>query len=307
MALTDLAQRIVQNGNTDWDYDLVPYYVQQHYDYPRFLCYDCHAYASFSYWDPYAYSCTRFSMVVYDDPYYYPYRYYGGTNVVFVRPFRPEPRFIFRDRSGNAGGDDRFITVVAQHPVNDNGRRGITGRDVGGVGIIPFPRERPSGGQDNPSQPDTRHDDQGRRGHDDQGQRGHDDQGRRGHDDPRGGQDQPRHDGPPDQRGGDGRGDEGRRQPVQPPAWQRPPQDQSQPQIDRRPTPIMRPPVISQQQPRDDGRRQPPQMQPERPRPEPRAEPPHRDPPRADPRPAPRNDPPPQRGNGQGELRRRKP
>ncbi len=291
VALTDIAQRIVQTGNTDWDYDLVPYYVQQHYDYPRFLCYDCHAYASFSYWDPYAYSCTRFRMVVYDDPYYYPYRYYGGTNVVFVRPFRPEPRFIFRDRTGNGNGDDRFITVVPQRPVNDNGRRGVSGRDVGGVGVIPFPRERQSGGQNNPSQPDNHRDDGGRRGRDD----------------PRGGQ------GQPDTRGADGRGNDGRRQPPSPPAWQPQPQpqprDQSQPQGDRRPVPVLRPPVV--EQPRDDGRRQPPAMQPERPRPEPRpeprAEPPRRDPPRAEPRPQPRNDPPPKQGNDQPELRRRKP
>src|SRR5437899_10087923 len=54
VALTDLAQRIVPDGYADWDYDIVPYYVQQHYDYPRFLCYDCHTYARWTSWDPYA-------------------------------------------------------------------------------------------------------------------------------------------------------------------------------------------------------------------------------------------------------------
>ena len=38
---------------SDYDYDVVPYYVERHYDYPRFVCYDCHAYASYSEWDPY--------------------------------------------------------------------------------------------------------------------------------------------------------------------------------------------------------------------------------------------------------------
>src|SRR6266480_3843179 len=47
VALTDLAQRIVPDGYADWDYDIAPYYVQQHYDYPRFLCYDCHTYVSY--------------------------------------------------------------------------------------------------------------------------------------------------------------------------------------------------------------------------------------------------------------------
>src|SRR5690349_17833271 len=86
VALTDLAQRIVPDGYRDWDYDVVPYYVQQHYDYPRFLCYDCHSYVTYPYWNPYDYTCVRFRVVVYDDPYYYPYRYYGGTRVVFTRP-----------------------------------------------------------------------------------------------------------------------------------------------------------------------------------------------------------------------------
>ncbi len=142
VALTDLAQRIVPENDSDWDYDLVPYYVERHYDYPRFLCYDCHSYASYSSWDPYAYSCVRFRIVVFDDPYYYPYRYYGGTRVVFTRPLRPEPRFIFKDRDGV--GDDRFVTHARERerPGNDNTRRGVRGVDVGGRGSIPVPETR---------------------------------------------------------------------------------------------------------------------------------------------------------------------
>jgi len=136
VALTDLAQRIVRE-NDDWDYDIVPYYVERHYDYPRFLCYDCHSYASYRHWNPYSYSCVRFRIVVFDDPYYYPYRYYGGTRVVFTRPFRPEPRFIFKDRGGL--GDDRFVTRERERPVNGNGRRGVRGADLGGRGSIPVP------------------------------------------------------------------------------------------------------------------------------------------------------------------------
>lgn len=137
VALTDLAQRIVPQGYADWDYDIVPYYVERRYDYPRFLCYDCHSYTTYSSWDPYAYSCVRFRIVVFDDPYYYPYRYYGGTRVVFTRPFRPQPRFIFKDRGGVS--DDRFVTRVRERPVNDNGRRGVRGADLGGRGSIPVP------------------------------------------------------------------------------------------------------------------------------------------------------------------------
>ncbi len=156
VALTDLAQRIVPADYTDWDYDVVPYYVQQHYDYPRFLCYDCHTYARWTTWDPYAYSCVRFRIVVYDDPYYYPYRAYG-TRAVFVRPFRPEPRFIFRDRDG-AGGD-RFVTRVRERPVNDDTRRQVGDRDV--RRLIPPPRDLPR--RDRPDQPTDGGGDRGRR------------------------------------------------------------------------------------------------------------------------------------------------
>jgi len=43
---------------------------------------------------------------------------------------------------------EEFVTRERERPVNDNTRRGITGRDVGGIGSIPPPgirtrRERP--------------------------------------------------------------------------------------------------------------------------------------------------------------------
>ena len=64
--LTDLAARLAPAG--DYDYDIAPYYVDRHYDYPRFVCYDCHAYASYRDWDPYRSSCTRYRVVIRDDP-----------------------------------------------------------------------------------------------------------------------------------------------------------------------------------------------------------------------------------------------
>ncbi|HVH09616.1 MAG TPA: DUF4384 domain-containing protein [Gemmatimonadales bacterium] len=130
VAVTDLAQRIVPDGYRDWDYDVAPYYVERHYDYPRFLCYDCHTYASYPYWNAYDYTCVRFRIVVVDDPYYYPYRYYGGTRVVFTRPLRPEPRFIFKDRQPT----DAFVTRVRERRADDGGRRFVTGGGGGGGG-----------------------------------------------------------------------------------------------------------------------------------------------------------------------------
>ena len=135
VSLTDLAARLVPEG--DYDYDVTPYYVDHRYDYPRFVCYDCHAYASYDEWNPYGTSCTRYRVVVRDDPRYYPYRY-GGRNVVADRPAHPGPRFVFRDAD------------PARAPVGprENERRrgdedgdvGRTSDDIGGRGAVPAPR-----------------------------------------------------------------------------------------------------------------------------------------------------------------------
>ena len=102
VALTDLVDRIVPPNYDEYSYDVLPYYVEQHYDYPRFLCYDCHAYASYSYWNPYSYSCFRFRIVMYDDYFYYPNRRYAGARFVYRSAPRLAPRFSSRvDRAGH--------------------------------------------------------------------------------------------------------------------------------------------------------------------------------------------------------------
>jgi len=138
VAVSDLAERVAVEGA--YDYDVAQYHVEKHYDYPRFVCYDCHAYASWRYWDPYNHYCSRFRIVIYDDWYYYPYRrYYGG--VVIVRPYRPGPRYVFKDLDGR----NDYVTRVAQRPgPSTGGDRGTAERDrgsvdVGGRGAIPAP------------------------------------------------------------------------------------------------------------------------------------------------------------------------
>jgi hypothetical protein len=153
VSLTEFASQIAPAG--EYDYDIASYYVDQHYDYPRFLCYDCHSYVSYAYWDPYRYTCSRFRIVVYDDAYYYPYRYYRGRDVVIVRPYHPRPRYVFKD----ADGRDGFVTSVRQRPSDDGRRvaeRDRTSADVGGRGSIPAPvdprgRRTTGGGRDLPS------------------------------------------------------------------------------------------------------------------------------------------------------------
>src|SRR5467141_1527528 len=193
VAMTDLAQRIVPEGYTDWDYDVISYNVGQHYDYPRFLCYDCHTYVSYSYWDPYYSSCVRFRMFMYDDPWYYPYRYYGGSRVVFTRPYRPQPRFIFKDWGTDRPSREGFVSRERERPVNDNTRRGVTGRDIGGLGSVPPPnvrdrRGRPgdngntggNGGNDHGNNGNDRGNNHGNRGNDDRENRGNDNRGNGG-------------------------------------------------------------------------------------------------------------------------------
>ena len=132
--LTDLAARIAPDG--DYDYDIAPYYVDQRYDYPRFVCYDCHAYASYREWDPYSASCTRYRVVVRDDPRYYPYRY-GGRNVVADRPAHPGPRFVFRDADPRHPAVSRGAVDERRAEADDPGR---TSEDIGGRGAVPAPR-----------------------------------------------------------------------------------------------------------------------------------------------------------------------
>jgi hypothetical protein len=140
VAVSDIAETIAREGN--YDYDVSEYYVEKHYDYPRFVCYDCHTYASYRYWDPYGSYCSRFRIVIYNDWYYYPYRRYGGV-YYGGRPYRPGPRYVFKD----ADPRNDYITRVAERPRNEpvGPRRppeGRTSADVGGRGSVPAPRRR---------------------------------------------------------------------------------------------------------------------------------------------------------------------
>jgi uncharacterized protein DUF4384 len=128
--LTNLASRIAP-GQT-FDYDIAPYYVERRYEYPRFVCYDCHAYASYAEWDPYERACSQVRLVVYDDPQYYPYRYNRGRDVVAPRPLHPGPRYVFRD----ADPASEYVTRLQRRRGDEETR---TSEDVGGHGAVPAP------------------------------------------------------------------------------------------------------------------------------------------------------------------------
>ncbi len=88
----------------DWEYipyglDFTAYNVEQRYDYPRFMCYECHGFRPYTTWNPYHYACTSFRLVIYNDPYYYPVTRYRGTRVVYVQPRRGLAHFGFKERA----------------------------------------------------------------------------------------------------------------------------------------------------------------------------------------------------------------
>jgi hypothetical protein len=148
-SLEELVQRIIPPGYTDYDTHLLPYDVERHYDYPRFVCYDCHSYVGWAAWDPYAAWCPRYTLFVYRDPFYfypsywYPTRYYGGTRVVYVRPADRGGAYVFKAREDQSAPaiayrDRRTDDATLRRPAD----RGVRGADIGGVGSVPVPGGR---------------------------------------------------------------------------------------------------------------------------------------------------------------------
>jgi hypothetical protein len=165
VTLEETVGRILPPGYPDYDTHLLPYYVERRYDYPRFVCYDCHAYTSYTYWNPYLYRCSRFALVIYTDPFYfypsywYPTRYYGTTRVVYVRPGQRDSRYVFKPRESLA----QPAIDYRERRLQDHGGgrrpadRGVRGQDLGGVGSVPVPGRRlynPGSGDHRP--PDAR-------------------------------------------------------------------------------------------------------------------------------------------------------
>ena len=155
VTLEQLVQQIVPDGYADYDTHLLPYYVERRYDYPRFLCYDCHTWVPFGRWNPYGYSCPRFTLFIYNDPYYYypsywyPTRYYGGTRVVYGRPADRGERYAFKSRDDQSAPaiayrDRRRDDPSDRRPAD----RGVRGADIGAAGTIPVPGGRRAVGGD---------------------------------------------------------------------------------------------------------------------------------------------------------------
>ena len=114
VAAMDLIDLVAPLGAVYPSYDIVPYYVDEIVDYPRFVCYECHSYLRAAAWDPYRDPCYKFRLTVYDDRSYYPARIRNGSRVVFNRSNRLEPRFVFTERIGS----EPDIDVKRRRPEN---------------------------------------------------------------------------------------------------------------------------------------------------------------------------------------------
>jgi len=130
----------------DWEYvpyglDFTAYNVEQRYDYPRFMCYDCHGFRPFYTWNPYHYACTSFRVIIYNDPYYYPVTRYRGTRVVYAQPRRGVAHFAFKER---AAGEPWTPQIVAretppgtQPGVGGTAVRRVQPKEPGGLTPVP--------------------------------------------------------------------------------------------------------------------------------------------------------------------------
>lgn len=118
-ALTELIDAILPDPSAEFDYDVLPYDVGERHDYPRFLCYDCHAHAAYPVWNPYEDTCARVRVVISDDPYYYPARVTRSMRVVFTSPRRLTPRFLVEYRNSR----DAYITKTNRRPATDRDPR----------------------------------------------------------------------------------------------------------------------------------------------------------------------------------------
>jgi hypothetical protein len=84
---------LLPDGYLGYAHDVVPYFVEEQHGYPRFMCYQCHAYVSPAVWDPYAHTCIRWRVA--DAGFPYPFAGLPGTDVIVTAPL---PRYVVEPR-----------------------------------------------------------------------------------------------------------------------------------------------------------------------------------------------------------------
>jgi hypothetical protein len=120
LAMDDYVARLIPNWETAWyGLDVAEYDVGADHEYPRFMCYQCHAWRPYRIWNPYFAACTSFQLVIWSDPYAYPAYRFRADRVVYTRPRATEPRFEFKERPEG----ERGAAVIQRRPPNDTPRR----------------------------------------------------------------------------------------------------------------------------------------------------------------------------------------
>ena len=122
-AARDFAELLLVDTRAAYSFDVAEYHVERRVNYPRFLCYDCHAYRPYPVWNPYSHACVKFRIVVWDDPYYYPYRRYGGRRVVYVRERVREPRYEFKELPRGTRPSDATLVEHRRRATTTDQRR----------------------------------------------------------------------------------------------------------------------------------------------------------------------------------------
>ena len=129
--------------------DFTSYNVGARFQYPRFLCYDCHGFRSYSAWNPYYSSCTSFRVVIYHDPYFYPAQRYRADRVVWAKPISSDrPRFAFQARANGEpqGLVIRTRTISGARPkVSAPAPAPRRSAQAGAGGVAPSPQTAPAG------------------------------------------------------------------------------------------------------------------------------------------------------------------
>jgi hypothetical protein len=125
LVFSDLLAALIPEDYLAYDHVVLPYYVGGGHGYPRFVCYQCHAYVSPAAWDPYAHSCIRVDVT---EPAWwrYPYGHYAGTEVVLppraVRDgYTVDPRDL--EAAGGRSGRVRPASPAARSPAAVGTRR----------------------------------------------------------------------------------------------------------------------------------------------------------------------------------------
>jgi hypothetical protein len=143
VALGEIVEYMLPPGYGTYAFDVAEYFVGARFEYPRFVCYDCHAYTAYPVWDPYRNWCGTFKLVIYDEPAWYPTTVYPATHVVPAGGTVVHPQFVIEGRTAT---EPHVVRMPGSGRSGATVEPGVRGRDLGGVGAVKAPQEREAGG-----------------------------------------------------------------------------------------------------------------------------------------------------------------